>query len=94
MCTNIVEHAEIGGSGKGTEGWFSVRRANISYDHPFHADVEHALNIDFVDGSAGTKRVAVELTLDGARNLAQALIAAVQRAESYERGEGEGAAAG
>lgn len=90
MCTNIVEHADVIGSGKGLQGWFAVRRANITYDHPFHADVEHAMNIDFVDGGSSTERVAVELTLDGARNLAQALLTAVERAESYERGEGEG----
>ena len=48
MCTMIVERAEITGSGKGKNGWFSLRQVNVSYDHPFHAPVEHAVNIDFV----------------------------------------------
>ena len=53
MCTYIVEHTFVAGSGKGERGWFPLAKANVSYDHPFHAPVEHALNIDFVDSSGG-----------------------------------------
>ena len=53
MCTMIVEKANIDGSGKGTTGWFKLERANVSFDHPFHAPFEHALNIDFVNESQG-----------------------------------------
>ncbi len=43
MCTMIVEQVEIAGSGKGTSGWFALKQANVSFDHPFHAPLEHAL---------------------------------------------------
>jgi hypothetical protein len=82
MCTMIVEKAEIAGSGKGPQGWFPLRQANVSYDHPFHAPIEHALNIDFVNESEGLgARVAVELTPDSARELVQAIQAALARGE-------------
>lgn len=85
MCTNIVQHAPIAGSAKGPAGWFALDRANVTYDHPFHVDLEHALNIDFVNEAAGDgTRVAVELTLDAARNLAAAILDAVREAEAYE----------
>ena len=82
MCTMIVEKAEIAGSGKGPQGWFELKRANVSYDHPFHAPIEHALNIDFVNESEGLgARVAVELTPDSARELVLAIQAALTRGE-------------
>lgn len=87
MCTNIVEHAALTGSGKGASGWFPVASAHVTYDHPFHIDLEHALNIDFTNDAEGVDaRVAVELTLDSAKSLANAILAAVERAERYESG--------
>ena len=60
MCTMIVQQASIDGSGKGTQGWFTVRQVNVSYDHPYQMPLEHALNIDFVDEAQGPgARVAV-----------------------------------
>ena len=86
MCTYIVETATIAGSAKGPQGWFAVDRATVAYDHPFHAPVEHALTVDFVDAARGVEggRVGVELTLEGARELARALTAAIERAADYE----------
>ena len=86
MCTNIVERAELRtGSGRGREGWFSLAQAYVSYDHPSHIDLEHAVNLDFVNESAGIDaRVAVELSIESARSLATAILAAVARAEAYE----------
>ena len=86
MCTNIVERAEVpAGSGRGREGWFSLAQAYVSYDHPSHIDLEHAVNLDFVNEAAGIDaRVAVELSIDSARNVAAAILAAVARAEAYE----------
>ena len=82
MCTMIMEKAAISGSGKGTNGWFSVDQAYVSYDHPFHAPVEHALNIDFVNEAQGPgARVAVELTRESAERLVGAIQAALARAE-------------
>lgn len=83
MCTMIVTQARISGSGKGANGWFSLGEVNVSYDHPFHVSLEHALNIDFVNEAEGPgARVAVELTVDSARQLAQIILATLQRAEA------------
>lgn len=83
MCTMIVQQVEIDGSGKGTSGWFTLRQANISYDHPFNAPLEHALNIDFVDEEQGPgARVAVELSAEAARKLVATIQAVLERAEA------------
>jgi hypothetical protein len=83
MCTMIVQQVEIDGSGKGTSGWFSLRQANVSYDHPFNAPLEHALNIDFVNEAEGpSARVAVELSVESARQLVQTILATLERAEA------------
>jgi hypothetical protein len=82
MCTMIVQQVAIEGSGRGTSGWFALRQANVSYDHPFNAPLEHALNIDFVNEAQGPgARVAVELSVEAARNLVATIQAVLQRAE-------------
>ena len=82
MCTMIVEKINIDGSGKGTTSWFKLEQANISYDHPFHAPLEHALNIDFVSESLGpSARVAVELSEHAARALVKTILAVLNEAE-------------
>ncbi|MFN2107915.1 MAG: DUF6295 family protein [Candidatus Promineifilaceae bacterium] len=82
MCTMIVEKIKIDGSGKGREGWFSLEQANVSYDHPFNAPLEHALNIDFVNETQGPgARVAVELSAEAARALVETIQAVLYRAE-------------
>ena len=82
MCTMIAQKVAIEGSGKGTGGWFAVRQANVSYDHPFNAPLEHALNIDFVDPAQGPgARVAVELSADAARALVETILSVLERAE-------------
>lgn len=83
MCTMIVHQKKIEGSGKGTGGWFDLGEVNVSYDHPFHIRLEHALNIDFVNEAQGPgARVAVELTPDAARALAQTILETLAEAES------------
>jgi len=83
MCTMIVEQAEIEGSGKGTSDWFHLRRVNVSYDHPFNAPLEHALNLDFVNEAQGPgARVAVELSLESAQALVKTILAVLDRAEA------------
>ena len=83
MCTMIVKQVGIEGCGKGTGGWFDVRQANVSYDHPFHATLEHALNIDFVNEADGPgARVAVELSAESARTLVETILAVLARAEA------------
>ena len=83
MCTMIVENAEIFGSGKGPQGWFTLGQVNVSYDHPFHVSLEHALNIDFVNAAAGVgARVAVELSAESARQLVWLITRALERGEN------------
>ena len=80
MCTMIVEKTEIKGSGRGQKGWFPLQQANVSYDHPFHMSLEHALNIDFVNLEEGLgARIAVELSPESARELAETILLALQR---------------
>jgi len=89
MCTSIVEIAGCDGAGKGEGGWFPLTRAVVSYDHPHHALLEDAINIDFVNTALGPgARAAVELTLQSARDLNAALgraIAAAEREEGARR---------
>ena len=83
MCTMIAQQVAIDGSGKGTSGWFAVRQASVSYDHPFNAPLEHALNIDFVNEAQGPgARVAVELNAESARALVDTILAVLDRAEA------------
>lgn len=83
MCTMIVKKVNLEGSGKGREGWFNLNQANVSYDHPFHIEHEHALNIDFVNESLGPgARVAVELSEQAARNLVNAIQEVLAKAEA------------
>lgn len=70
MCAGIVEQAEISGSAKGAGGWFPVSRARAVYDHPFHAQADNALIIDFVNPQMGPgARVSIELSPDSATTL-------------------------
>ena len=79
MCTYVTEKAAVVGSGKGPSGWFRLSHACVYYDHPYHTPLDHTLNIDFIDESAGPgARVAVELSAESAR----ALVARIQRALS------------
>ena len=83
MCTMIATQAKIEGSGKGASGWFTVRQVNVSYDHPYQMPLEHALNIDFVDEAQGPgARVAVELTLESARQLVRTIQEVLAQAEA------------
>lgn len=83
MCTMIVQQVTVEGSGKGPSGWFPVDRANVSFDHPFNAQMEHALNIDFVNEARGpAARVAVELSAEAARALVKTIQDVLTRAEA------------
>lgn len=82
MCTYITEKAEIFGSAKGPNGWMTVDTANVYFDHPYHAPLDHALNIDFVraDGQPG-ERVAVEISAESAKLLVEKILAALKSGE-------------
>ena len=81
MCTMIAEKIPVKGSGKGREGWFKLDRAYVSFDHPFDAPYDHALNIDFVNEAAGPgARVAVELSPEAALRLVESIKAVLEQA--------------
>jgi hypothetical protein len=81
MCEANVLHAAVAGSGKGAQGWFPVREARVCYDHPFHAQMEEALLLDFVNPPDGAgARVSVELSLESARELVRMIEEAVAAA--------------
>lgn len=83
MCTMIAQQVKIEGSGKGVQGWFKLQEADVSYDHPFDAPFEHALNIDFVNESQGPgARVAVELSVEAARMLVATIQEVLSRADA------------
>jgi hypothetical protein len=86
MCTSIVEISACDGMGKGDAGeWFKLTHSVVSYDHPHHALLEEAITIDFVNRAlAPGARVAVELTLDAAKELSAALVRAITQAEIEE----------
>ena len=85
MCTSIVEVVSADGAGKGGDGWFDLTHSAVSYDHPHHALLEEAITIDFVNAALGPEaRVAVELTLESAKELSAALARAIAAAEIEE----------
>ena len=87
MCTSIVEVVGASGAGKGDDGWFDLTQAVVSYDHPHHALLEEAITIDFLNDAMGPgARVAVELTLESAKQLSGALLRAIAAAEIEEAG--------
>ena len=81
MCTYLTEKVDVAGSGKGSAGWFTLSEATVYFDHPVHAPAGHTLNIDFLNpGQGPSARVAVELTAESARALAEAIQATLASA--------------
>ncbi|SOD73847.1 hypothetical protein SAMN05892883_3052 [Jatrophihabitans sp. GAS493] len=82
MCTYATMSAKVDGSAKGPGGrWFHVSDATVYFDHPVHAMAEHTLNIDFAaPAGAPASRLALELTAASARELMQAIAAALESA--------------
>jgi len=82
MCTMIAKKINLEASAKNSNGWFKVAQVNVSYDHPFDAPYEHALNVDFVDRSGGlANRIAVEMSEQAARELVKTIMAVLEQAE-------------
>lgn len=82
MCSYIVEKIALTGSAKGQAGWLSIDTANVYFDHPFHASLDHALGIDFLNEKDGAReRIAIEISAESARALVVAIQAALQRGE-------------
>ena len=82
MCSYITEKTHVSGSAKGGAGWMRIDTANVYFDHPFHAPLDHSLNIDFVSERDGAReRVAIELSADSARALIRSIEAALAAGE-------------
>jgi hypothetical protein len=83
MCSYIVEKTRVHGSAKGASGWMRIDTANVYFDHPFHAPLDHALAIDFLCHTGGNgERVAVELSAESARALVKSILAALESGEA------------
>ena len=81
MCTYLTEKISMEGSGKGPGGWISLTDATVYVDHAVHAPFTHTVNIDFLNPADGpSARVAVELTEEAARALAEAITTALASA--------------
>ena len=82
MCSYITERADIFGSAKGAVGWMKVDTATVYFDHPFHAPLDHSLNIDFVNEAEGAPvRVAIEISAESARALVKSILSALEQGE-------------
>ena len=81
MCTYVTTNVAICGSAKGANGWSRVSTATVYFDHPFHAPLEHSLNLDLAAG--GARNVAVELSAETARELAHAILATLDSGEAH-----------
>ncbi len=76
MCEmGPVTKVTVAGSGKGVQGWVQVDEARVYHDHPFMAQLEHAVMIDILNSETGIgSRVALELTPESAEALGRALL--------------------
>ena len=78
MCSYIVEKAKLIGTAKGPgSAWMRVDTANVYYDHPYEAQLDHALCVDFVcEAAGGRERVAIEISRESALELIDKIKAA------------------
>ena len=90
MCSWIVEKAKMDGVAKGPDGWMGLEQANVYFDHPFKAAMDHALIIDFVkDPDRPDGRVAVEISAESAKRLVESINRALTTGEAvHVLGEG------
>ena len=81
-CSYDVRTVAVTGSAKGPKGWVTVDTARVYFDHPYHAQIDNALAIDFVnEKNGGVERVAVELSPDAARQLVKTILEALESGE-------------
>ena len=94
MCTSIVEIVPAEGMAKRGDAWFALTQAVVAYDHARHAPLADVITLDFINASldAGA-RAGIELTLESAKDLRDALDRAIAAAE-FEEAEVRGKRAG
>jgi hypothetical protein len=92
MCTSIVEIVRVEGMAKREDEWFPLTEAVVAYDHARHAHFADVITLDFINtGLEPGARAGVELTLETAKVLRDALDRAIEAAEFEEaevRGKG------
>jgi hypothetical protein len=78
MCSYVVEKTALTGCAKAAGTWSPITNAVVAVDHPSHATLDHALIVDFVNaGRPISERVALELSVDSARELITCMQAAL-----------------
>ena len=79
MCSYIVEKAQMVGTAKGPNSrWMRIDTANVYYDHPYEAQLDHALCVDFVcEADGGCERVAIEISRQAALDLIEKIKSAL-----------------
>ena len=79
MCSYIIEKASLVGTAKGPgSDWRRIDTANVYYDHPYEAQLDHALCVDFVCEADGAReRVAIEISRESALELIEKIKAAL-----------------
>ena len=59
MLTTSSKRPASSAAPRARSGWMRIDTANVYYDHPYHAPLDHALDIDFVNerwGAQGASR--------------------------------------
>jgi hypothetical protein len=85
MCTSIIEIAPAEGMAKSADNWFTLTDAVVAYDHARHALLGDVITLDFINTDLPPgARAAVELTLESAKALHEALAKAIAAAEIEE----------
>ena len=85
MCTSIVEITQADGMGKAGDDWFPMTTAVVAYDHARHALLPDAITLDFFHRDLPpSQRAAVEISLESAKALRDALDRAIAAAEIEE----------
>lgn len=93
-CSYDVRTVALTGSAKGPKGWVNIDTARVYFNHPYHAQIDNALSIDFVcAANGGVDRVALELSADAARELVKQILETLESGERALIAEQQRAAA-
>ena len=87
MCTSIIQGGGASGTVNSVDGWLDLTHSVVSYHYPHHALLEEAITVGFLNSAMSPDaHIAVELTLEAAKELSGALVRAIAAAE-IEKGE-------
>ena len=81
----IANRLTLDGTLKAGGTWTTITEAFIGYDHPVQLELGHAVTLDLVDERDGAmRRVALELPLEDARRLCDALTRVIEAADAHQ----------